>query len=337
MFRSLLAVVTFGSSACFGAETNPPVSTIFYAHDARAITGFKENAAVTKPMVDVLVIAVTGQRDIASAWRSLVQPKDRVGIKIAASGGHVFSTHKGVVRAIVSGLNQAGVPPQNIIVWDRANMTEAGFNKDSGAYLVRSVEPFSGYDLKAVVSAPMEGKLIWGDGLFLRRNPAETGREQFSNESHWSTILEGVTKIINVPVFSSSEDCGVAGCLYNVTIPNLDNWRRFLQSSNPYLCDLYRDERVAPKVVLNVLDGLLAQYAGGPEGQPNYAWRHATIYASKDPVALDATALREIEKWRTDARLPSLAKHAAYLQTAEEMGIGNFAEERIELKPVSIR
>jgi uncharacterized protein (DUF362 family) len=337
VFRVLLVALVFASSACRGADAAAAISTVFYAHDERAITGFEENAAVTKPMVDALVIAVTGQRDIASAWRSLVQPKDRVGIKISASGGRVFSTHKGVVRAIATGLSQAGVPPQNIIVWDRADMAEAGFNKGSGAYLVRSVEPFSGYDLKAVVSAPMEGKLIWGDGLFLRRNPGETGRDQFSNESHWSTILEGVTKIINVPVFSSSEDCGIAGCLYNVTVPNLDNWRRFLQTSNPYLCDLYRDENVAPKVVLNVLDSLIAQYAGGPEGQPNYAWRHATIYASKDPVALDATALREIEKWRADAKLPSLAKHAAYLQTAEEMGIGNFAAERIELKPVSIR
>src|SRR5438067_144179 len=81
-------------------------------------------------------------------------------------------------------------------------------------------------------------------------------REQFSNESHWSKTLGEVTKIINVPVLRSSEQCGVAGCLYNATIPNLDNWRRFLHASDPYLCELYRDEHLAPKVVLNILDGL---------------------------------------------------------------------------------
>ena len=38
------------------------------------------------------------------------------------------------------------------------------------------------------------------------------------------------------------------------------------------------------------MDGLVAQYAGGPQSQPNYAIHHATLYASKDPVALDAVA-----------------------------------------------
>jgi hypothetical protein len=124
-----------------------------------------------------------------------------------------------------------------------------------------------------------------------------------------------------------------------VTIPNIDNWRRFVgAASDPFLCELYHDEHVAPKVVLHILDGLLAQYAGGPgEWQPNYAWRHATLYASKDPVALDATALREIEKWRAQAKLPSLVKRASYLQTAEAIGLGNAAEERIELKSISTR
>ena len=63
---------------------------------------------------------------------------------------------------------------------------------------------------------------------------------------------------------------------------------------------------MGPKVVLNLMDGLIAQYGGGPEWQPNYSWTHATLYASKDPVAIDATALRLLEKWRQrgEAALP---------------------------------
>ena len=30
---------------------------------------------------------------------------------------------------------------------------------------------------------------------------------------------------------SISEMNGIAGCIYNVTIPNIDNWRRFAQGS----------------------------------------------------------------------------------------------------------
>ena len=56
--------------------------------------------------------------------------------------------------------------------------------------------------------------------------------ENTSNVSHFSKIISGeVDKIINVPVMSISETNGIAGCIYNMTIPNIDNWRRFAQGS----------------------------------------------------------------------------------------------------------
>jgi len=79
------------------------------------------------------------------------------------------------------------------------------------------------------------------------------------------------------------------------------------------------------------MDGLIAQYGGGPGWQPGYSWRHATLYASKDPVAIDATALRLLEAWRAEARLPAITPSAKYLQTAESLGLGNYDVKRIEL------
>jgi uncharacterized protein (DUF362 family) len=137
-----------------------------------------------------------------------------------------------------------------------------------------------------------------------------------------------------VPVLCSEESCGVAGCLYNATIPNLDNWRRFARSPDPAICELYQDARIGPNIVLNIVDGLIAQFAGGPDFQPGYAWTYATILASKDPVALDSVALREIENWRAQSQLPSLAAHATYLQTADAMGLGRSALGEIDLKSV---
>jgi len=319
---------------------NPAPSQVFHAHDESAIASFEENPVTIRRMTDAVVLAATGQQSAAAAWQSLVKPGDRVGIKISAVGGRIFSTHKNVVAALVAGLAQAGVPARNVTIWDRADMRF--FQSAFPGCAVRAVEPRTGYDPKAVVASPIEGRLIWGDALFVRRSLWSDAdeREQLSNESHWSRVIGEVTKIINVPVLSGSESCGVAGCFYNLTIPNLDNWRRFLQrpgASDPYLCDLYRDPRAGPKVVLDIMDGLVAQYAGGPEWQPSYAWSHGTIYASKDPVALDATALRLIESWRAQAKLPSVAASASYLQTAESMEMGNFSPERIEMKAVSVR
>src|SRR5213078_2786544 len=96
-------------------------------------------------------------------------------------------------------------------------------------------------------------------------------------------LVELKTPVIN------REMNGIAGCLYNVTIPNIDNWRRFSQGSRfgaESLAEIYSNPLIAKKVVFNLMDGLVAQYAGGPPSQPNYAVHHATLYASKDPVAL---------------------------------------------------
>ena len=84
----------------------------------------------------------------------------------------------------------------------------------------------------------------------------------------------------------------------------------------------------------NLMDGLIAQYAGGPQPQPNYAIHHATLYASKDPVALDAMALKRLEEWRTRASLPKVAPQAAYIGFASQLGLGNSASDRIELRNI---
>jgi uncharacterized Fe-S center protein len=82
------------------------------------------------------------------------------------------------------------------------------------------------------------------------------------------------------------------------------------------------------------MDGLIAQYAGGPQPQPNYAIHHATLYASKDPVALDATALKYFEQWRTRGSLPPIRSLAAYVSYASQIGLGNAEPNRIEVKNI---
>jgi len=84
--------------------------------------------------------------------------------------------------------------------------------------------------------------------------------------------------------------------------------------------------------VLNIMDGLVAQYAGGPQPQPNFAVHHATILASKDPVAIDALAVRQIEQWRARARLAPITPLAQYVQAAGQLGLGN--AEVIEVRNV---
>ncbi len=366
----------------------PARSFVYTAHDPAAIEHYETNHARVRAMVDRLVEAVTGKESAAAGWRSLVEPKDVVGIKISAGGGASGATHKAVVSVIVEGLEAAGVPRSNIIVWDRdgddlhtAGYLAADEHTPTFDCNVQAIEPKFGYDPKYIFRSPVLGKLIWGDLYFTgnpvpadlglhddldprARSPLEAIRPRaspaanaeaspagspnarknvrdvnMSNESHYCTILtRHVTRIINVPVYADNLYAGIGGALYNVTIPNVDNWRRLVTApryGSSAIPEMYSDPNVGGKIVLNLVDGLVAQIAGAPNFMPLYARHHATLYASRDAVALDATLLRQLEIWRKEAQLPALGESAGHVQMAGESGLGNFSPDKIEVRSVN--
>jgi uncharacterized protein (DUF362 family) len=331
----------FCAISSVSAQAPPSEKSIVYAvHNEAAISEYKTNPRVVRAMVDRLVLAVTGQPDLNRAWNSLISPNDRVGIKISAAGGELFTTHHDVVTAIVDGLVAAGHPRGSIVVWDRSidGTKGAGYKKGDG-FELKAIAPRDGYDPKATITAPLLGKLVWGDVDYVSdgaRSVPLSDTENTSDASHFTRILSNdVTKVINVPVMSNSTTNGIAGCLYNMTIPNIDNWRRFAMGAGfgaESVAMIYSNPLVSQKVVLNIMDGLLAQYGGGPHAQPNFAVHHATIYASKDPVALDTIALKRLNEWRAKENFPPIGRLASYVQTATTLGLGNSDPSRIEVK-----
>ena len=343
--RKVALVFFCAISSAFGQVPQAALtrSIVYAVHNPDSIKQYKADSRVVREMVNRLVLAVTRQSDIGKAWSSLVAPSDRVGIKICAAGGELFTTHHAIVNAIVDGLAAAGHPRSSIIVWDRSlgGVKEAGYRPASDGYQLKSIAPHDGYDAKAVLSAPLVGKLVWGDFEYVGdtgKMPLLADAEATSNVSHFSKIISSeVDKVINVPVMSVSETNGIAGCIYNMTIPNIDNWRRFAQGSRfgaESLAEIYANPLIAKKVVFNLMDGLIAQYAGGPQPQPNYAVHHATLYASRDPVALDATVLRRLEEWRKRGSLRPVGSVASYIDVAGQLGLGNSATNRIQIENV---
>src|SRR5213082_2222183 len=209
-----VALVLFcatGSGLAQAPQTAPTPSVVYSVHDSRAIKDYKTNPRVVHEMVNRLVLAATGQSDVAKAWTSLVSPNDKIGIKICAAGGELFTTHHDVVSAIVDGLVAAGHPRGGIIVWDRSlgGIKDAGYQPGNGGYQLEAIAPRDGYDPKAVLSAPLIGKLVWGDFDYRAdkvKMPILSDTENTSNVSHVSRIVSTeVTKIINGPGMSSSE------------------------------------------------------------------------------------------------------------------------------------
>jgi hypothetical protein len=357
------------------SPTAPARSVVYSIQDSAAIERYETDAPRVRAMVDRIVAAVTGKENAAAGWRSLVEPKDVVGIKISAAGGAPGATHRAVVAAIVDGLLAAGVPRENLLVWDRDadDLRAAGYlgrgTQSNFLCPVRAIEPKWGYDAKAIYTSPFLGKLIWGDLLFKglpvqadepppawaapfappnsplvkkqsAASPASAvSKDNLSNLSHYASILtKRVTKIVNVPVFSDSYFSGVGGALYNITIPNIDNWRRAVgppQWGRSAIPEIYSEPFVGGRIVLNLTDGLIAQIAGAPTFAPLYARHHATLYASRDAVALDAVTLRQLELWRSQGQLPPIGDAGAHVRVAAQMGLGNFEPEKIDLRKLS--
>jgi hypothetical protein len=341
VFRIFLSVLLVAGCA---ARAQEPVqkAVVFYTMDASAmLSGIQPNTPVVRRMVDGLVMAATERNSVGDAWRSLVSPADVVGIKVAAAGGKISGTSPAVVDAVVDGLLAAGVPPQHILVWDRnrEDLIDAGFVANSRKYRLRWIDPENGYDRSAMITAPVLGKLIWGDSKFGERNGKKlidriASGDQLSSTSHYATILtREVTKVINIPSLSDSFLTGLNGAIVNMTLPNIDNWRRFTRGAmegDSYLAEIYAEPTVHGKVVFTILDALRLQFAGGPRANPNFVRTNLELYAGFDPVAIDATALRLIEEFRAVNQLPKLAPLASHIESAASMGLGVSDESAIE-------
>lgn len=339
-----------------GAPEPTPIlrrSVVWQVQSRDAIYDYQVNAPTVRSMVDKLVKATTSKPTVAAAWASLVKPTDTVGIKVCANGAPLFSTHPAVVSAIVAGLSEAGVPAEHIVVWDREEqkLKAAGYRAKGGGYRLMSTE--DNYDPQGILTSPIAGKLIYGDLLFVGKQPVNLKEEadpkdknrvrrsamdNLSDQSHISRVLTRVvTKVINVPVLSDHVYCGLSGALFNMTIQNIDNWRRLVQppeNGDPSMPEAYTDPRISSKVVLHIMDGLVALYAGGPIGNTNYAIQYGTLYAGKDPVALDAVAIQKIDQWRVSAKLDLASKSAKWLRTSFVYGLGNADLSRIEIRNV---
>ena len=330
------------------AELPPPhpdatPSLVYYVLDSRSLgPGMSPRPEVVARMVSAVVCGVTGKTDVSSAWRSLIHPGDRVGIKVSTQPGPVGGTHPAVAKAIVDGLIEAGIPSRNIVVWDRRreDLVSCGYDSVPGLNL-RWVEGGGGFDPRSIVTAPAIGKLVYGDLSFKESRTFDDllgPKSQLSEESHLPVLLSrDIDKVINVPSLCDSFFTGVHGAMASMTIGTLDNWRRFGRGEgygDSALAGVYGDERLGGKVVLTILDGTVIQYAGGPYPSPVNCTASGTIFASRDPVAIDATALRLLDEQRLLSRMPKASDDGGHVEEAASRGLGNASEKEIRLRRI---
>ncbi|MEI6345472.1 MAG: DUF362 domain-containing protein [Verrucomicrobiota bacterium] len=325
-------------------DSTPSNSVVFFALDQQAMgPGMTPRFPLVSRMVEGLVCAVTGKSNPKAAWLSLVKPGEKIGIKVSAQPGPVGGTHPAVAQAVVEGLISAGIAPSDIMVWDRSwdDLQRCGYDETPGLNL-RWVEKGAGYDPRAVVTTPAIGQLVYGDLSFKETRSSLDDilgpKAQLSNESHLPVLLaRQIDRVINIPSLCDSYFTGVHGALACMTVGILDNWRRFSKGDgygDSALAEVYADERIQKKVVLTLMDGMVLQYAGGPYPSPVNCTSYASLFASKDPVAIDATALRLIDEQRLLSKMPKASDDGGHVEQAASMGLGNNEERMILLRRI---
>ncbi len=299
------AVVGAGASL-LGAEERPlpAKSRVVVARDPQlrsggsAVDSQRMGALLDRALGSLFAGAHPAPHDTAALWRRVVKPGQTVGLKVNCLGGRGISTNIVMVAAVCQRLQQAGVHPADIVVWDRDTdeMQRVGFQIAEGGNRVQCYgTDHAGY---------REELSEWG-----------------SVGSRVSNILLRTDVMINLPVLKDHGGAGVTMALKNMygVINNPNKYHP--NNCDPYIADLNMLPEIRSKMRLTICDATTAMYEGGPGFKPQHSWPFNGILVSEDPVALDYAGWQIIERKRAEKGLPSLAaaqRAPKYIATAAD-------------------
>ena len=310
-------------------------SRVLIIEDANATEAFEPRAEVVQEMIRRGITELTGKTNSNAAWLSLVSTQDTVGLKVYSKPGQNSGTRPAVVAAVARALIAAGLPPRQIIVWDREeeDLRDAGFfqlREDLGVRVAASAK--AGWDTTNYYDTPLIGNLVFGDLEFEKKGDG-VGRKSFVSK----LVSQEVTKIINITPLLNHNTAGVCGNLYSLAIGSVDNSFRFegdpgrLAQAVP---EIYALPILGDRVVLNITDALICQYEGGQRGLLHYSTVLNQIRFSRDPVALDMLSVKELDRQRRAAHAVNIRPNLELYRNASllELGVSDLSKIQIETR-----
>jgi hypothetical protein len=312
-----------------------PLARVVIAEDPRATEDFRPEPMLVQRLVNRGLTNLTGQASVAAAWRSLVSTQDVVGIKVYTAPGPNIGTRPAVAEAVVRGLLSAGFPPRNIVIWDKQihDLRQAGFVELAQRLGVRAAGAAqAGWDATVFYDYPFPGVLVPGD-LEFNENRDHVGRKSFVSK----LVTKDMTKIINLSPMLNHNSAGVCGSLLSLALGSVDNSLRFEHDTTrlaQVLPEIYALPVLGDRVVLNIVDGLIAQYEGEQVGRLHYSAMLNQLRLSTDPVAVDVLSLEELSKLREvkggvargHTNVTEIYRNASLL----EIGVSEMRQIRVE-------
>ncbi|HUX44152.1 MAG TPA: DUF362 domain-containing protein [Terracidiphilus sp.] len=254
-------------------------------------------------LLDRAMAAYTGQKNPVVAWKRIVAEGGGegkvIGLKTNGLGGRGISTHAELVMAIAERLQQAGVKPGNILVWDRnaRDLRACGLEINTDSAGVRCY----GSDVAGFESE----RENWG-----------TAHPQLSK-----ILTRECAMVINLPILKDHSMAGVTFAMKNMygvlQRPN----ELHGAGCNPGVADLNCCPTIRSKFRLTIGDALSSVYDGGPGFRPERLWYPNALLVSEDWVALDQTAWEMIEHKRAEVGMLTLeaaGRPPRYIATAAD-------------------
>ena len=310
---------------------------VLIVENTNAILNFQPDEAVLQAMVNLAITKFTGKTTAAGAWRSLVSTQDVVGIKVFSAAGELSGTRPIVVAAVIHGLLDAGLPATNIIIWDKHadDLRAAGFFKLAAQLGVRAAGAVeTGYDPTNfyLPDSPVIGSLLYGDLEFGQKGEG-VGRKSFVS----MLVSRQITKIISIAPLLNENEIGACGQLYSLALGGVDNTFRFESDVDRLAVavpEIYAMPSLGDRVALNITDALIGQYEGSSRGLLQYSFVLDQLWFSRDPVALDTLAIKELEHERRAFDAPEFKPNLELYANAALLQLGMNDTNKIRVEKI---
>ncbi len=315
---------------------------VIEAMNPASVVNGRVDPSLCASMLDRSMRELTGAPTASDAWRQFVSPDDLIGLKVNPVAGKTLSTSVELTQAIVAQLEAAGIPRTRIVIWDRREfeLHEAGFTS----------EAFPGIRIWGTECKDAKGSFRDAEGRLYGEQRIDRDwfywadcEDKYSEEdlpyminegrhSYFSTIVtKELTKIINVPILKNAGPT-VTLCLKNLAYGAISNTGRLHKPLWAETCaQVPCFAPLRDKTVLNIVDGFIGCYNGGPGADPQYFTNYNRLLVGTDPVAVDRIGYEIVLQKRLETKVQKQEspRGTSYMTMAEGYQLGIADKARI--------
>ncbi len=288
-------------------------SKIVRTHHPGVWSGDKLEPNALRQMLNASITELTGLNDATEAWAALFAPEERIAIKVNTFNNSVIWTHAPLVNAVVASLLDAGIPAEQIFIYDSLSVFED-----------------AGYEINQD-----------GPGVRCIKESDFTGEWKVaSSTARLSSILQSCDALINMPVLKSHMICGLTFALKNhfgsVSVPGI--LHSPIDKTIPELNALSPIKDRTRLIIGDILEANIRFNSSWPYWEPDL--KGDSILMSFDPVAHDAVGMQILEQLQAenDAALSSFLRDRAtsYLKIGAELGLGTDQVDNMDMAEIKL-